>query len=69
MAAEELEALWGEEEVLAAEPHLHQRIARARKILPLCLDGMDTVLRFLCGVGDGGELSLSYVCIRIYLYT
>ena len=67
MASEELEALWGADEVLAAEPHLHQRIDRARKVLPLCLDGMDTVLRFLCGVDDDGGTYVILMCSSGYI--
>ncbi len=56
MAAEELESLANVgEDVLATDASLRKRLGRATEVLPLCLDGLDAVLRFLCGAGGGPE--------------
>ncbi len=56
MLADELEGLVAatHDAELRGDAHLQRRLGRARRMLPLCLDGLDSVLRFLCGAGDGG---------------
>jgi hypothetical protein len=36
------------------DERLAKRRARLAKVLPLCLDGLETVLKFLCGAAEGG---------------
>lgn len=48
---------------LSGDANLQRRLGRAARMLPLCLDGMDSVLRFLCGAGDGGEWVVWGVCL------
>lgn len=56
MLADELEGLVAalHDPELRADANLQRRLERARRLLPVCLDGLDSVLRFLCGAGDGG---------------
>jgi hypothetical protein len=57
MLADELEGLVAatHDAELRGDANLQRRLDRALQMLPLCLDGLDSVLRFLCGAGDGGE--------------
>ena len=56
MLADELEGLVAalHDPELRADANLQRRLERARRLLPVCLDGLDSVMRFLCGAGDGG---------------
>lgn len=59
MAAEELESLANVgEEVMEKDLSLKDRLGRVKEMIPLCVDGLDSVLRFLCGAGDGPECLL-----------
>jgi len=56
MAAEELQSLGHlEEDILGSDFALQRRRERALRILPLCVEGLEAVLRFLCGAGNGPE--------------